>query len=110
MSTIVIPLVIIKKSFCFNTVNGFSRLISRFCGLCVYSQGPLEIALVFLCQGQESNEEGESQMFTRHHHRLRLSFKEFVKRLVNCDTVVRNRIVIFESGKTMLQKAKRSMS
>ncbi|XP_067028614.1 dedicator of cytokinesis protein 7-like isoform X1 [Acropora muricata] len=44
------------------------------------NQGPLEIALVFLCQGQESNEEGESQMFTRHHHRLRLSFKEFVKR------------------------------
>ncbi|XP_068675223.1 dedicator of cytokinesis protein 7-like [Montipora foliosa] len=44
------------------------------------NQGPLEIALVFLCHGQECNEEGETQMFTRHHHRLRLSFKEFVKR------------------------------
>lgn len=65
---------------------------------------------MFLCQGQESNEEGESQMFTRHHHRLRLSFKEFVKRLVSCGTVVSSRIVIFESGKTMLQKAMRNMS
>ena len=43
-------------------------------------QGPLEIALVFLCQGQDTDEEGESQMITRHHHRLRLCFKEFIKR------------------------------
>ena len=45
-------------------------------------RGPLEKALVFLCHSQDSNEEGESQMFTRHHHRLRLCFKEFVKRLI----------------------------
>ena len=64
---------------------------------------------MFLCQGQESNEEGESQMFTRHHHRLRLSFKEFVKRLVNCGTLVSYGIVILKFMKTTSQKAMRNM-
>ena len=59
----------------------FFKVKVIFCR-CFYfwQQGPLEIALVFLCQGQESDEEGESQMITRHHHRLRLCFKEFIKR------------------------------
>lgn len=65
----------------FRTPLIFIKVKWVFCGwFCFWQQGPLEIALVFLCHGQESDEEGESQMITRHHHRLRLCFKEFIKR------------------------------
>ena len=52
------------------------------CRLCVVLslQGPLEIALVFLCHDQDAEDGGETPMITRHHHRLRLCFKEFIKR------------------------------
>ncbi|XP_073227641.1 dedicator of cytokinesis protein 7-like isoform X3 [Porites lutea] len=54
------------------------------------NQGPLEIALVFL--RSHDSEEGETPMFTRHHHRLRLCFKEFVKRCG--DALQRNKHLI----------------
>ena len=57
---------------------------------------------MFLCHGQECNEEGETQMFTRHHHRLRLSFKEFVKRLVNCCTEEGHCIEVFDLNSKLL--------
>ena len=45
----------------------------------------MEIATVFLSQFQEKSEDEEmeeplAQNFGRHHHKLRLCFKEFVKR------------------------------
>ncbi|KAJ7372911.1 Dedicator of cytokinesis protein 6 [Desmophyllum pertusum] len=58
------------------------------------NQGPLEIALVFLCGG-DFDEGGETQMITRHHHRLRLCFKEFIKRCG--DALHRNKhLITFE--------------
>ena len=49
-------------------------------GDALYLQGPLEIALVFLCHDKDSEDGAETPMTTRHHHRLRLCFKEFIKR------------------------------
>lgn len=43
----------------------------------------MEIATVFLSEFQEKSEDAEweePQNFGRHHHKLRLCFKEFVKR------------------------------
>ncbi|XP_027052730.1 dedicator of cytokinesis protein 7-like, partial [Pocillopora damicornis] len=56
------------------------------------NQGPLEIALVFLCHDQDSEDGGETPMITRHHHRLRLCFKEFIKRCG--DALQRNKQLI----------------
>ncbi|XP_048582972.1 dedicator of cytokinesis protein 7-like [Nematostella vectensis] len=46
------------------------------------NQGPLEIAIVFLHSDTNADDEPdlEPQVFNRHHHKLRLSFKEFMKR------------------------------
>lgn len=44
------------------------------------NQGPLEIANVFLDAESNGDDDPDGQNYSRHHHKLRLAFKEFMKR------------------------------
>ena len=56
---------------------------------CSYAQGPVEIAMVFLAPLAD----GKSAP-TKHHNKLRISFKDFLKKYVSISCVLSNIVAV----------------